>query len=104
MIIQLAIEIKHIIICIPSIDNTLMIYDLNKIYSEQIMSYTNSLHTNLQFKPTHEISNTINFLELLIYRNTHVLDTYLQKPHLSSNHPMEHKLASYRYLIDGMLS
>jgi hypothetical protein len=39
----------------------LMICDRNKITSEQIMSYTNSLHTNLQFNPTHEISNTVNF-------------------------------------------
>lgn len=88
---------------VRSIDNMLMIYDRNKITSEQSMSYTNSLPTNLQFKPTHEISNTINFLDLLIYRKTHVLDTHLRKPRLS-NHPMEHKLVSYRYLINGVHS
>ena len=81
-----------------------MMYDRNKITSEQILAYSNSLHTNLRFKPKHEISNTVNCLDPLIHRNTNVLDTHLQKPHLSSNHPMEHKLASYRYRINGVHS
>lgn len=41
-----------------------------KITSEQPLLYTKSLHTLLQFKPTHEINNTIHFLLLLICGNT----------------------------------
>jgi len=45
-----------------------------KITSEQLLPHINSLRTNLQFKPMHEINNTINFLYLLICRNTQELD------------------------------
>jgi UDP-N-acetylglucosamine pyrophosphorylase len=59
-----------------------MVYDRNEITSEQILPYTTSFHTNLQFKPTHEIRISVNCLDLLMCRNTHVLDIHLQKSHL----------------------
>jgi hypothetical protein len=94
--IKLAIENKHIVFYTRYFDFILTIYDHTKITSEQILSYTNSLHTNLQFQPTHEINNTINFFILHIYGNTQELDTDVyRKPtctdttiHFSSNHPM----------------
>ena len=67
---------------------------------------------NLQFKPTHEINITVNFLDLLICKNTQGLDTDIyRKPSCSdttilfaSNQPMEQKLAAYRYLMNRMHS
>jgi len=72
----------------------LTIYGHTKITSEQISPYTNSIHTNLQIPPTHEI-NTINILNLHICGNTKGLDIDVyRKPnctdttiHFSSNHP-----------------
>jgi hypothetical protein len=66
----------------------------------------NNIHKFLQFKPTKEINSTINFLDLSIIRkhNELVMNIY-RKPttidttmHYNSNHPMEHKLAAYRFL------
>jgi len=54
-----------------------------KINSEQPLSYTNSLHTNLQFKPTHEINNTIHILLLLIHGNTQGLDIDIYRKPIS---------------------
>jgi hypothetical protein len=69
-----AIENKHILFYTRYFDDILTIYDHTKITCEQILSYTNSLHTNLQFKSKHEINNTINFFILLICGNTQGLD------------------------------
>jgi len=82
------LPLKLSIFYIRSIDNMLMTYD-RKCY------------TPIPFLPIYNLNPhtkyviLLIFLDLLIYRNTHVPDSHLQKPHLSSNHPMEHKLASY---------
>jgi hypothetical protein len=68
----------------------------------------NNIHKYLQFKPTTEINNTINFLDLSIikkhnklamhaYRKPTTIDTTI---HYNSNHPMEHKMAAYRFLLN----
>jgi len=70
------------------------------------------LHPNLQFTPTLEQNNTVNFLDLHIIRhpNKIEIDIY-RKPtttdttiNFTSNHPTEHKMAAYRFLIHRMLS
>jgi len=70
------------------------------------------MHTNLQFNPTQEENGCINFLNLTIIRKTFHLeiDAY-RKPtttdttiHSTSTHSNEHKLAAYRYYIEGMLN
>lgn len=74
------------------------------------MAYSSSLPTNLQFKCTHKTNVTVNFLDLLIHWNTERLDIDIQrKPiftdttiHFTSNHPMEQKLAAYRFLRNRM--
>jgi hypothetical protein len=88
-------ENKHVLFYICYFDDILTIYGHTKITSEQILPYTNSLHTNLQFPPTHEINTTISILNLLICGNTKGLDNDVYgKPtctdttiHFSSNHP-----------------
>ena len=70
------------------------------------------MHNNLQFNPTQESNDCINFLDLTIIRRTSHLETDIyQKPattdttiHFSSIHPNEHKLAAYRYYIERMLN
>jgi len=71
-----------------------------------------SLRTNLQFKSTQEKNTTVNFLGLLINKNTKelALDIYWKPTstdttiHFSSNYTMEQKLVPYRYLISRMIS
>ena len=77
-----------------------------------IVQHANAMHSNLQLTPTLESNNQISFLDLLIIRKSHQLeiDVY-RKPTTTdttinylSNHPMEHKLATYRYYIERMLN
>jgi hypothetical protein len=64
----------------------------------------------LTFTPTQEENNSISYLDLSISRQPQgiEIDIY-RKPtttgttiNFSSNHPMEHKMAAYRYLINRM--
>ena len=74
--------------------------------------YTNTIHSNLQFNPTLESDGHINFLDFkFTRRNTHIEIDIYRKPtttdttiHFTSTHPIEHKLAAYRYHITRMLS
>ena len=59
---------------------------------------------------TEEENNTINFLDLTIIRKHKKLEINIyRKPtttdntiHYKSNHPIEHKLAAYRYLLNRL--
>jgi hypothetical protein len=71
-----------------------------------------TIHSNIQLNPTHETNNNVSFLDLSITRKptSLELDTY-RKPtatdttiNFLSNHPLEHKLAAYRFFINRMLS
>ena len=46
------------------VDDILLIYDTKCINSNTIHEYINQIHPNLQFNPTHENNNCINFLDL----------------------------------------
>jgi hypothetical protein len=94
------------------VDDIFIIYDTNKTTPDQILTYMNNLYPILAFTPTHEENNTINFLDLLItrqppsisidiYRKPTTTDTTIN---YTSNHPVEHKLAAYRYMINPMNS
>ena len=69
------------------------------------------MHSNIRLSPTLETNNQISFLELLIIRKSQRLETDIyRKPTTTdttinclSNHPMEQKLAAYRYHIERML-
>jgi len=66
----------------------------------------------LQLNPTHENNTQINFLDLCIIRKTNKLEVDIcRKPTTTditinylSSHPIEHKLAAYRYHINRMLT
>ena len=44
------------------IDDMLIIYDTENINQDTLIQYTNSIHNNLQFNPTQEANDCINFL------------------------------------------
>jgi len=94
------------------VDDITIIYDATRTDPEMIVQHANAMHSNLQLTPTLESNNQISFLDLLIIRKSHQLeiDVY-RKPTTTdttinylSNHPMEHKLATYRYYIERMLN
>ena len=87
----------------------LIVYNTKLISPVTICKQINKVH--LIFSPTHEMNNTIRFLDLQITRlpTTIDIDIY-RKPtktdttiNFRSNHPIEHKMAAYRYLINRML-
>jgi len=86
------------------VDDILVIYNTDKTNTETICNYLNTIHIII-FTPTQEQNKTINFLDLLITRKTNTLDINIKrKPTTTdttinyySNHPMEHKLAAYRF-------
>jgi hypothetical protein len=65
----------------------------------------NNTHKNIQFKMTTEENNPLDYLDLTIMRHIDRLELdVFRKPmatsttiHAQSSHPMEHKIAAYRY-------
>jgi hypothetical protein len=51
------------------VDDILIIYDTNKISPEATPEHINCIHSALQFIPTHERNNAINFLDLTIIKH-----------------------------------
>jgi len=89
------------------VDDILLIYDSTRTNPDSILQYIDTIHSNIQLSPTMESTNTINFLDLSITRGPTYLNTGIfHKPtstdttiNFLSNHPLEHKMAAYRYLI-----
>jgi hypothetical protein len=95
------------------VDDILIVNNTDKTNPDLILKYMNSIHDDLVF--THILENehnSINFLDLLITRQTNSIDINIYtKPTTTnttinylSNHPMEQKLAAYRYMINRMSS
>jgi hypothetical protein len=92
------------------VDDILIIYDSSLTNPNEITLYANTIHNNIQINPTPENTGRINFLGLTINRITTNLEIDIfRKPTTNnttinylSNHPLEHKLAAYRYYIDRM--
>jgi len=93
------------------VDAILIIYDQNKTNEHTILHQINKIHKNLQFKMSTEENNTINYLDISIHRNNNMNISSYRKPtctdttiQFSSNHPYEHKIASFKYYIHGMIT
>jgi hypothetical protein len=90
------------------VDDILIIYDHSKTNNNEIEHYINNIHPELIFTATDELNNSINFLDLKITRKQKELDINIyRKPtttdttiHYTSNHPIQHKLAAYRFLLN----
>jgi len=93
------------------VDDICIIYDSSHTTPNAITQYANTIH-NIQINPTTENAGQINFLDLKITRKTTNLEIDIfRKPTITnttinylSNHPLEHKLAAYRYYIERMYS
>jgi len=97
---------KNIALYVQYVDDILVIYDTTKINLHTINTYINKIHNNIKLSPTYE-HNSIPFIDLTIKR-THtklVVDLY-RKPtttdttiNFLSNHPIEQKMAAFRFHI-----
>jgi hypothetical protein len=102
---------KSIVFYARYVDDIFIIYSTDRTTPEKIHNYVSKLHPNLEFTPTLEDYNRISFLGLLITRQPTTTEIDIcRKPtttnttiNFTSNHPTEHKLAAYRYLINRMI-
>jgi len=105
------LDSKRISLYSRYVDDILIIYDATRTNPETIVHHANSMHSNIRLSPTLETNNQISFLDLLIIRKSQRLEIDIyRKPTTTdttinylSNHPMEQKLAAYRYHIERML-
>jgi len=83
----------------------LIIFDTIKINLHTINPYISNEHNNIKLNPTYEEHSSIDFLDLKISREhkKRKVDIY-RKPtttditiNFFSNHPIEQKMAAYRY-------
>jgi hypothetical protein len=85
-----------------------MIYNAKYNTLETIHTLINKTHSNLQFTPTHEHNNSKSSLDLLLIRQHDKIEIDIfRKPttadttiNYTSNHPIEHKMAAFRYLTN----
>ena len=94
------------------IDDIFIIYNTTQISLDTITHHTNNIHNNLKHCPTPEQNNRVSFFDLEIITHTpHLEIDKFREPTTTdttisylSNHPLEQKLAAYRFLIDRMLN
>jgi len=66
-----------------------------------------SLFKTISSDASEEMDNSINYLDLTIYRNTNKIDLNMYREPImqfTSNHPQEYKLAAFTYYINRMLT
>ena len=87
-------------------------YNNNRIQAEKILKGINHIDKNLSFKLTTEHKNSINFLDMTIDREENKLEIGIYRKetstdtmiHYTSNHPIEQKMAAFRYYINRLLT
>jgi hypothetical protein len=112
LILKNTLETKKIIFYNRYVDDILIIYDEHLINTNSIQNYMDNIHPDLQFKATNEKDSTINFMELSITREKRKLDINIyRKPtttdttiHYKSNHPIQYKMAAYRFMLNRLHS
>jgi hypothetical protein len=106
-LVKYCLENKRILSYYRYVD-ILIIFDSKLISIEQIHTELNSLNQCLIFKLTMEENNAIDYLDLTLTRLNNSIDINIfRKPtttdatiHYTSKHPVEHKLAAFRYMIN----
>jgi hypothetical protein len=94
------------------VDDTLIIFDQNKISEHTIRNFMNNVDENLEFKMSTEENKVISYLDLSINRNANNVDLSIYRNptdidftiHFSSNHPYGRKLAAFKYYINRMIT
>jgi hypothetical protein len=106
------LDTKNIRFYTRYVDDILIIYNAKHTTPETIHNLINKTHPTLQFTPTPEHNNSVSFLDLLLIRQHDKIEIDIfRKPTTTdttinyiSNHPIEHKMAAFRYLTYRMIS
>jgi hypothetical protein len=106
------LESREIVYNKRYVDDILIIFDQNKTSEQIIINHVNNIDKHLQFKISTQGINLTNYLDISIHRNNNNIDIGIyRKPtctdttiQFSSNHPYEHKLASFNYYINRMIT
>ena len=106
------LDMKNIALYVRYVDDIFVIYDTTKINLHTINTYINKIHSNIKLNPTYEEHNSIAFLDLTITRRHTRLEVDIyRKPtttdatfNFLSNHPVEQKMAAFRFHITRMHS
>jgi len=104
-------DTKNIIFYTRYGDDILIIYDTQRIQPDRINAYINQIHKDIKLNPTYENNQSISFIDLLVIRKESKLEIDIFRKtttdttiNFFSNHPIEHKSASFRYDITRMHS
>jgi hypothetical protein len=106
------LDSKEIMIYKRYVDGILIMYDQRKVGEHIILHKINGVDKILQFKMSDESDNTINYLDLLIYRNSRNVNIGIYRKltetgaviHLASNYPLEQKLSAFYYYINRLIT
>jgi hypothetical protein len=104
------LDTKNMLLYTRYIDDILIIYDATRTHPHAINAHINQIHDNIKLNPTYENNMYINFLDLTITRKQTKLEIDIhRKPttttiNFLSNHPIEHKMAAFKYHISRMYS
>ena len=103
------IAAPRIILYTRYVDDILITYDTKRIHNDHINTYINQIHTAIKLISTYENNGCISFLDLLIILKPSnlELDIFLKPTNKDTtfsflNHPIEHKVAAFRYHITIM--
>jgi hypothetical protein len=107
-----SLETKSIIFYTRYVDDILSLYVESLTNVSTLTGTLNKINSNLIFTPFHEVEGQVSFLNLWIIRNNSSLEIDIfSKPtttnttiHHLSNHPTEHKMEAYQFLIRRMNS
>jgi hypothetical protein len=99
------LETKSILFYARYVDDILIIFDKSALRIDTLTNTLNDIHNSLTFTPSPKTERKISRLDLKIIRNnsTFEIDIF-RKPTttdttipFTSNHPLEHKTAAYRF-------
>jgi len=94
------------------VDAIFLIYDSARTTPENILEYIKSIHSCTQLYSNLESNKSVKLLGLTLAKyTTHIEIGIYRKPattdttiYYLSNHPLEHTMATYKFLISRMLT
>jgi len=101
------LDTKNLALYTRYVDDILIIYDTTKTCSHTINTYKNNIHSNIKLNPSYEQHRSIDLLDLQITRKHTQLEVDIYRKLSStdttinflSNHPIEQKMAAFRFYI-----
>jgi len=105
-------DTKKIVLYTRYVDVILIIYNTTIIHPHAINTQLNQIHDNIKLNPPHKNHRSTNYLDLSITSKQTNIETHIHTKtttteitiNFLSNHPVEHKMAAFRYHISGTYS